>query len=164
MLAGGTPLRAAGSLDAPWQGRPRVADVGTCVVRTTSDGDTLRCADGRRVRLLGIDAPELDQAAGSASRGALQRLLRPGQRVRLETDVQRRDPFGRTLAYVWIGPRLINEEMVRGGFAVTLTYAPNVRYVERLRRAQATARAARAGLWASNGFSCLPLAHRQGRC
>ncbi len=129
-----------------------------------ADGDSFRCRDGRRVRLLGVDAPENDQPAGPEAKAALARLLPRGTRVELEHDVQARDQYGRELAYVWIGPTMVNEAMLQQGMVMLLTYAPNVRYVERFRAAQAAARQSRAGLWARGDFACAPKAHRQGRC
>jgi micrococcal nuclease len=67
--------------------------------------------------------------------------------VRLQFDVERIDPFGRTLAYVWLGDELFNETLVREGYAFVTTYPPNVRYVERLRAAQREARSALRGAW-----------------
>ncbi|HEU5039571.1 MAG TPA: thermonuclease family protein [Gemmatimonadales bacterium] len=130
-----------------------------------TDGDTFYCRDGRKVRLIGIDAPELGQgAAGTAAREALRRLLPLGAAVRLEQDAAPRDRYGRILAYVWHGGRLVNEAMVRAGWAMLYTVPPNVRYVRRLERAQHEARAHRAGLWARGGFDCPPADYRRGAC
>jgi micrococcal nuclease len=57
------------------------------------------------------------------------------------------DPFGRTLAYVWLGDELFNETLVREGYAFVTTYPPNVRYVDRFRAAQREARSALRGVW-----------------
>lgn len=135
-----------------------------CIVAALADGDSFRCRDGRRVRLLGVDAPENDQPAGAAARASLGRLMPPGTSVRLETDVQPRDRFGRVLAYAWRGDRMVNEQQLRAGMAMLLTYAPNVRHVARLRAAQQAAREAKAGLWGTGGFTCTPREHRRGRC
>jgi micrococcal nuclease len=140
----------------------------TCRVTAVSDGDTFRatCPLSVRVRLLLIDAPELDQRPfGAAARSQLSRLLPRGATVALEQDVQARDQFGRLLAYAFLPDgRLVNEEMTRSGFAVALVYPPNVRYVERIRAGVAAARAAGRGLWATDGFGCTPKEHRQRRC
>jgi micrococcal nuclease len=136
-----------------------------CTVSRVSDGDTFRCRDGRRVRLTGVDSPELEQQPfGLASREALLRLLRPGITVRLETDVAPLDQYGRVLAYGWIGDTLINEVMLRNGWAVLYTVPPNIKYVERLARAQKQARANRAGLWSGGGFDCPPSQFRRNHC
>ena len=125
------------------------------VVTRVVDGDTAE-ADFRgrtlTVRLIGIDTPESvapDQPiqcfALRASAYTTERL--EGARVRLQFDLERIDPFGRTLAYVWLGDELFNETLVREGYAFVTTYPPNVRYVERLRAAQREARSALRGVW-----------------
>ena len=136
-----------------------------CRVARVADGDTFYCRDGRKVRLIGIDTPELAQGRiGDESRRALARLLPADAAVRLELDAAPRDRYGRTLAYVWRGDRLVNEAMVRDGWAVLYTVPPNVRYARRLERAQQEARARRAGLWGVGGFDCAPSAYRRRDC
>lgn len=136
-----------------------------CDVDRIVDGDTFYCADGRKIRLIGIDSPELRQGeAGRQARDALRRLLPPGLAVRLEGDVAPRDRYGRTLAYVWSGGGLVNERMVREGWAVLLTVPPNVKYARRLEQAQKEARAQGAGLWATGGFVCPPASYRRREC
>jgi micrococcal nuclease len=135
------------------------------VVERVADGDTFTCRDGRRVRLLGVDTPELAQGEpGRQSHAALRRLLPLGATVRLERDVAARDRFGRELAYVWTGSRMVNEILVREGWAMIYTLPPNVKYADRLERAQKAARSAGAGLWESGGFECSPLAFRRREC
>ena len=132
-------------------GSPRSNALVTRVV----DGDTVE-ADFRgrtlTVRLIGIDTPEsvapgepVQCYAVQASSYTTERL--EGERVRLELDVERIDPYGRTLAYVWLGDELFNETLVREGYAFVTTYPPNVRYVDRFRAAQREARSAGRGVW-----------------
>jgi micrococcal nuclease len=136
-----------------------------CVVARVSDGDTFRCSDGRRVRLIGVDSPESGQSPyGERARSALVKLLPAGSGVRLESDVASTDRYGRVLAYVWAGSTLVNEAMVRDGWAVLYTVPPNVKYADRLTRAQSEARAHGAGLWSQRGFECLPADFRRKRC
>jgi len=137
-----------------------------CVVTSITDGDTFNCAGARRVRLLLIDAPERNQRPhGAQATVALARLIAAGDEVTLELDVQERDRYGRTLAYAWRADgRMVNGELARAGFVVVSVYPPNVKYVDRLRLAVSEARAARRGLWATNGFECLPAERRRGRC
>jgi len=145
------------------QPRPPVAQA--CTISRISDGDSFRCSDGRRVRLIGIDSPESQQQPiGAEARAALVRLLPPGSTVRLETDVAPYDQYGRALAYAWTGTTLVNATMVQDGWAVLYTVPPNLKYVDRLRRAQEEARARRTGLWSQHGFDCLPSDFRRGRC
>jgi micrococcal nuclease len=144
---------------------PARADARTCTVGRVSDGDTFRCSDGRRVRLIGIDSPELRQRPfGPEAQRALLALLPLSTTVRLETDASKMDRYGRELAYAWTGTSLVNELMVRNGWAVIYTVPPNVKYAERLARAQKEARARGAGLWSGPGFECLPNDYRRGRC
>ena len=137
----------------------------TCRVTRIVDGDTIDC-DTTRIRLLLIDAPERNQAPfGAQASDALARLIPVGSAIGLEYDVNRTDRFGRTLAYLHTTRgTLVNEALVRQGYAVPLVYAPNVRHVERIRAAADAAKAARAGLWAVDGFACLPVDARAGRC
>jgi len=130
------------------------ARIGAQVTRVV-DGDTIHVElQGRDVtiRLIGIDTPETvapDQPVEcfghQASAYVTSRLQ--GRQVDLEFDVERTDRFGRTLAYVWIGDELVNETLVREGYAAVTTFPPDVRYVDRFTAAQREARAEGAGLW-----------------
>jgi micrococcal nuclease len=125
------------------------------LVTRVVDGDTVEVDFRGRtltVRLIGIDTPEsvapgepVQCYAVQASSYTTERL--EGERVRLELDVERIDPYGRTLAYVWLGDELFNETLVREGYAFVTTYPPNVRYVDRFRAAQREARSAGRGVW-----------------
>jgi micrococcal nuclease len=137
----------------------------SCVVSHIVDGDTFYCQDGQKVRLIGIDSPERDQHPfGDQARRALLQLIPPGTSVGLQQDVASNDRYGRVLAYVWIDSTLINEAMVKNGWAVLYTVPPNIKYANRLERAQKEARALRSGLWSGSGFECLPGDFRRGRC
>ncbi len=123
------------------------------VLRVT-DGDTIRVRlDGggvERVRYIGVDTPERGRCFARQATAANARLL--GRRIRLEYDADRRDRYGRLLAYVrGRDGRMINAELVRGGFAVPLTVAPNVRRAAGLLRLAGEARRARRGLWRACG-------------
>ena len=75
--------------------------------------------------------------------------------MQLEQDVQARDQNGRLLAYVWRNGKMINWEMVRGGWVVTLTYAPNVQYVDQLRAAAEGGTEGQHGT-VGGGWVCVP--------
>ena len=156
-----TPLRAQTD-SAPTAPR-RPTD--SCVVSRISDGDTLRCQGGVRVRLIGIDAPEREQHpfADSALAG-LKSLVAVGDTVQLETDVDPRDPYDRILAYAWRDGRMINWQLVRQGWAVPIVVSPNVQYVDFFRRARDAARKEARGLWRIDGFACEPASYRARRC
>jgi micrococcal nuclease len=137
----------------------------SCTVTRITDGDGIECEGIGRVRLIGIDTPELEQQPfGRQAAAALGALMRVGSEVRLEPDVEARDRYGRTLAYVWIGSTMANWRVVRDGWAVLLTYPPNVQYVDAFTEAERRAREEGRGLWASGGFECLPRDHRARRC
>lgn len=136
-----------------------------CVVRVIVDGDTIECSRMGSVRLLGIDAPERDQAPfGASARAALLSILKPRDTVELEFDVEGRDQYDRLLAYVWKDGALVNWWLVRQGWAVQLTYPPNVQYVDWFTAAERRARDESRGLWAEGGFNCRPVEHRGHRC
>lgn len=139
------------------------------------DGDTIIVELDRQrehVRLIGIDTPEsrpnkraqiqasnrhVDQrtilALGHRSSEHARQLMPKKSFVNLEFDTERRDHYGRLLAYVWVqnqaknGAIMVNEEILRSGFGYLLTVPPNVRYRDRLTAAFKDARQARRGLW-----------------
>lgn len=123
------------------------------VVRVV-DGDTvhvLLAGRRERVRYLGIDTPEATsevECHGRAASAANARLV-AGRRVRLRTDVEERDRYGRLLAYVErVADGLdVNAELVRRGHAEPLAVEPNVRHAQRFARLAERARARSRGLW-----------------
>jgi micrococcal nuclease len=126
----------------------------TATVTRVVDGDTIDISpsvEGRsRVRLIGMDTPEVyfgTQPYGpEASAFAKQQL--DGEEVRLELDVQKIDPYGRLLAYVYLPDgKMFNETLLEEGYAQVATFPPNVKYVDRFLEAQREARAANRGLW-----------------
>ena len=130
------------------------------VVRTV-DGDTIyvRLATGvEKVRYIGVDTPEVHhptrgEEPGGREATVVNRRLLGDRPVRLETDVQLRDRYGRLLAYVWArrpdgGLVMVNAELVRLGYAAVMTVPPNVRHAALFRRLAAEAREQHRGLWA----------------
>lgn len=125
------------------------------VITSITDGDTFRAGD-ERVRLIGIDTPEVSgdvECFGREATAALDRLVPPGTDVRLVADVGLIDRYGRTLAYVYRldDGTFINLAMARGGYAVPLTVPPDVAHSEALAEAAADARDAGRGLWSACG-------------
>lgn len=140
-----------------------------CTVTRIVDGDTIYCRqdqDTLKVRLLGIDAPEMNQGRyGKRARAALARLLPLRRDVWLDLDVQDRDVYGRLLAFIWTrDDLLVNEEMLREGFAVVYVRPPNVKYEDVLREAAAEAQRDKRGLWATPAFDCPPGEFRRRLC
>ncbi len=130
-------------------------------VRRVIDGDTIQLSDGRLVRYIGIDAPESrhredgqwieDPEPFAVAATEANQAMVAAHAVWLEYDVQRLDRYGRTLAYVYVGDRMVNEALVQDGFATVLTIPPNVRYAERFQAAAAEARRQGRGLWQASG-------------
>lgn len=117
------------------------------------DGDTIVLDDGRRVRYIGVNTPEvhhprLGAQPGGREAAAKNRELVAGRSVRLEYDVQPTDRYGRSLAYVYVGQMMVNAEMVRRGYAQVMTVPPNVRHQDLFLSLQREAREAGRGLWA----------------
>lgn len=153
--------------DTSLAGRPRqpIRQTVACEITRIVDGDTIECRDLGRVRLIGIDTPELSQEPfGGMAQAALSNLLDSTMVVHLEPDVEARDHYGRLLADVWVDSTMINWALIRRGWAVLLTYPPNVQYVDALAEAQRLAREEDIGLWEVGGFECLPRDRRRGRC
>ena len=129
------------------------AAVSPAVVATVTDGDTVRLADGRRVRLLQIDTPELGtgECYSRASRKALLRLVPERSAVGLEADpsLDQVDRYGRLLRYLRRGGVNVNLELVREGAAAAPYFygGDKGRYADRLLSAAKAAKAARRGLW-----------------
>jgi len=132
---------------------PRPVGVESGVVGYVSDGDTLRLTDGRRVRLVQIDAPELEtDCYGWAARRALLRLAPPGTRVGLERDpaLDAVDRYGRLLRYVTVAGGDVGVALVREGAAEPYFFrGEQGRHASQLLAAARGARAARRGLWAA---------------
>ncbi|MGC5699969.1 thermonuclease family protein [Pseudomonas sp. NFXW11] len=124
-------------------------------VQRVVDGDTLHLSDGRRVRMLGLNAPELAgkgraaEPLAKAARQRLQRLVaRSGGRVGLLPGRERHDRYGRTLAHVYDrNGRNLEAQLLAEGLAVQIALLPNVALVACQQAAENHARRARLGLW-----------------
>ena len=149
----GSPSRSEGQASAPNVAGQSDLDATTTVTRVV-DGDTVEISPSveglSTVRLIGVDTPETHggtQPYGpEASDFTSQRL--EGKEVSLELDVQKVDPYGRLLAYVYLPDgQMFNETLLTEGYAQVATFPPNVKYQERFLRAQREAREANRGLW-----------------
>jgi micrococcal nuclease len=120
------------------------------------DGDTIIVdVAGRteKVRILGADTPEtVDprkpvQCYGPEASAHTKMRLPPGTRVSLETDAEKRDKYGRLLAYVYVDGTRYDDELLRLGYARLLIIAPNGVHARAMLQAALDARSARRGLW-----------------
>ncbi|BCG63978.1 MAG: micrococcal nuclease [Methyloprofundus sp.] len=122
-------------------------------VQKVYDGDTIQLIDGRKIRLLGINTPEVEHSRNEAQAGgdiAKQWLIQQlaGSKVRLEFDQEKQDKYHRYLAHIFTEQGLhINLELVRLGYASLNVFPPNLKYVAELLKAEQTAEALQVGIW-----------------
>lgn len=126
------------------------------VVKRVVDGDTIELSDGRKVRYIGINSSEtVDprkpvQCFGKEASDENKRLVE-GKTIRMEKDISQNDKYGRLLRYIYVGPPtgglMINEYLVRQGFAHAATYPPDVKYANKFKEAEVEARENNRGLW-----------------
>jgi micrococcal nuclease len=119
------------------------------------DGDTievLMAGTTYKVRYIGVDTPEtVDprrpvQCYGREA-SERNRQLVEGKTVVLEKDVSETDKYGRLLRYIWVDGEMVNATLVREGYAMAITYPPDVKYQELFLSLQQEAREAGRGLW-----------------
>ncbi|MCD6560754.1 MAG: thermonuclease family protein [Deltaproteobacteria bacterium] len=122
-------------------------------VKYVYDGDTILLNKGGRVRYLGIDTPEIDHEGGknefmaSAARKFNSKLVK-GARVSLEFDKEKKDHYGRLLAYTFLeNGDMVNALLVRNGFAHVMFNRLNLKYKELLLKCQQRAIEERLGIW-----------------
>lgn len=132
----------------------RVVDGDTILVDIEAPGGDIPAGDGVRVRLLEIDTPETVrpnypvQCGGRAAGSFAAAELPKGSTVYLQADREDKDEFGRYLRYVWdFEGEFFNEKAVAEGYARAVLYRPNDMYIDRMRRAEASARQAGKGVW-----------------
>ena len=116
------------------------------------DGDTLLLSNGERVRLIGVDTPELHHPLKPVQYFAREaseftRKMVEGKRVRLEYEPRKRDKYGRLLAYVYLEDgTFLNAEIIKQGYGFAYTKYP-FRYLDAFRQYQREAREHERGLW-----------------
>lgn len=134
---------------------PEAIPEGMARVVRVIDGDTLLFERGVRVRLIGADTPETVKPGapvepwGPEATEFTREFIGDGH-VRLQFDRERKDRYGRFLAYVWVGEQMLNEELIRAGLArAALNYRFSESMKRRFRRAQNEAQAAQRGIWST---------------
>lgn len=143
------------------------------------DGDSLLVNNKgieENVRLIGIDAPEAHDnpkaekdaerdsealskvlSRGQEAAGFVGSFVHPRDKVRVETDVQQRDPYGRLLGYVFLSDgNLLNEQILQAGYAVPLAIEPNVKFQKRFEAAYVSAVKNKRGLWDKSSAKVIP--------
>jgi micrococcal nuclease len=136
-------------------------------VKRVIDGDTIVLSNGQKVRLIGIDTPEAyysNKLLRDAQRSrkdlasiqemgkrasAFTRRLVLGEKVTLEYDVEKKDRYGRSLAYAYLDDgTFVNAKILEEGYAQVMTIPPNVKHSDYFRRLAKQAREKGKGLWA----------------
>ncbi len=141
----------------------------TTVVRVV-DGDTLKIrywGKEESIRLIGIDTPESRVnkktkrdakrsgqdlktiiAMGKKATEYVESLINQGDLITIEFDAQQRDRYGRLLGYVYLSNgKMLNEEIVKAGYANVMTIPPNIKYKDRFLEAYQEAEENKRGLW-----------------
>jgi len=133
-------------------------------VKTVYDGDTVVLEDGRKIRFLGINTPEVqhrdkqaDAGGDEAKRWLIDKLK--NTKVRLEVGTEKTDKYGRTLAHLFTEKKEhINLQLVAAGLAAVSIYPPDVHYVNELVKAQNQAEQAKLGIWGRPEYAVIPVA------
>lgn len=137
-------------------------DFEEAVIEKTIDGDTVRLTNGKTLRYIGVDTPETvdprrEVGCFGSEASNYNKLLTTGKTVYLEKDVSETDRYGRLLRYVYLqSGEMVNEMLVREGYAYASAYPPDIKYQERLEKLEKEARDTRRGLWGSCTESISP--------
>jgi endonuclease YncB( thermonuclease family) len=139
------------------------ASYGFYRVKTVYDGDTVVLEDGQKIRLLGINTPEvqhrdkLADAGGEEAKSWLITKLKDSK-VRLETDAEKNDSYGRTLGYLFTeNKEFINQSLLAAGLAQVSIFPPNLKYVNELVTASQQAEHANLGIWQRPEYAPIPV-------
>ncbi len=121
------------------------------------DGDTVKLENGKNLRYIGLDTPEVRIKKGgrfiynpqpfAIDAKRLNQKLVENKYVRIEFDVEKKDIYGRLLGYCFLGNTFVNAKLIEEGFAVTYTIPPNVKYVDTFVALQRAARKDKKGMW-----------------
>jgi micrococcal nuclease len=132
-------------------------------VKMVYDGDTVRLEDGRKIRLLGINTPEVQHKNKMADAGGEQARLwlinkLQHAKVRLEIDAEKTDKYGRTLAHLFTeNKEHINLSLLKAGLAAVSIYPPNLLYVNELLAAENNAEQDKLGIWQRPEYAVIPV-------
>jgi endonuclease YncB( thermonuclease family) len=124
-------------------------------IKKVIDGDTVILSDGRHIRLIGINTPEINHDNNKLSdKGAIKarsfliNLLDDHAQIQLTYGTERFDKHGRTLAHLYLKNDLnIQAELLRQGLAMPLRIAPNLSLVDCYNNAALSAKQKKLGLW-----------------
>ena len=126
----------------------------TRTITKVVDGDTITLDGGEKIRLIGVDTPEVyggKQCFGPESSAYTKSLLKPGTQVRVELDKDHLDSYSRTLAYIYrVDDGLfVNADLIANGYAREIYYAPNGAHRSEFQTLQSQAQLKKLGRWAA---------------
>lgn len=146
----------ADQFDCPAQGTAE-----TVTISKVYDGDTVKLGDGRKVRLIGINTPELgrdgkaDQPFASKARQQLSAFL--GGEALLVTDQELTDSYGRTLAHLYsLDGKSAEAHLLTRGLGWHVVVPPNLSQADCLAKAEEVARQNKLNLWSERGIPPVP--------
>lgn len=126
----------------------------TVVVRTVVDGDTIRLADNRLVRLIGINTPEIfhdqrpAQPLAYQAKRFLESLIGSSRRVAVQLGMEKEDRHGRLLAHVYLPDGTnVQQSLLQSGLAWWVAVPPNIRLLECYKKAEQVAKLKQLGIW-----------------
>lgn len=138
---------------AVWAACPATRIDEVVKIKQVSDGDTVRLADGRRVRIIGINAPEIEgqhrraESQAVAATRAATAFFTDG-RIRLEFDEQRTDRYGRLLAHAYNSKgQSLAVHLLDRGLAFHIGVPPNLAHADCLARQEQLGREQLKGVW-----------------
>jgi endonuclease YncB( thermonuclease family) len=138
----------------------------TAKIKHVHDADTVMLQNGEKLRLIGINAPEVAkndprygikpaEPFGDQARDTLRRWIKPGDSVQIQYGIEAKDRFGRSLAHIAKDGTNLNARLLNEGLAFTLIVAPNIALSDCYRQQEEQAQAARRNLWSSTAYAPL---------
>jgi micrococcal nuclease len=140
---------------AAWHGQAVSGEFETAVVVRVIDGDTVELADGRRVRYIGVDTPEVagspkgEQPWGREA-SARNRELVEKKTVELQRGGRETDDFGRILRYVYVEGTFVNAQLIAEGLGRAYSFEPGDRYRQIFVQLEQYARLTKKGMWSGS--------------
>lgn len=118
------------------------------------DGDTFEIEGGIKIRLIGMDTPEMKNKNKTIDCFAVEakkkmESLVGGKEVVLVKDVSETDKYGRLLRYVYLGDEMVNDTLLKEGYAKISTFPPDVKFKDVFLSSERQAREVKAGLWSA---------------
>lgn len=136
------------------------------LVKRVYDGDTIILEDGQRVRLLGVNTPEIESRFRASESGGVaakewlrQQIQRQGKKVYLELDEEKHDRYKRLLAHIYLPDgKHLNLALIENGLGIINIIPPNIRHADKMLKAQRKAEERHIGVWSTPNYQPRPLA------